>query len=211
MLPGAAPGQAHDDAPGVHIPPRRAEPRKGRDHVDAAVVRHRPGQGLRLGRAVDHPQAVAQPLDHGPAHEDAALQGILDLAAEAAGDGGQQAVAALDGLRTGVHQQEATGAVGVLGVALVEAGLAEEGRLLVPGDARDGHGAAADDGAAVDGAAVPHLGQHGPGDVQRRKDRVVPIQLPDVVEHGAGGIRIVRDVDAAAGQLPDEPGVHGAE
>ena len=42
------------------------------------------------------------------------------------------------GVVAGVHQQEAAGAVGVLGHARREAGLAEERRLLIAGDAGDG-------------------------------------------------------------------------
>ena len=39
----------------------------------------------------------------------------------------------------------------------------------------------------------------------------VPAQVVNVVKHGAGGVGIVGCVDLAAGQLPDQPGIHGAE
>ena len=59
---------------------------------------------------------------------------VADLVAE----GGQQAVLGLNGLGAGVEQHEAAGAVGVLGFAGAEAGLAEERRLLVAQVAGDG-------------------------------------------------------------------------
>ena len=110
-----------------------------------------------------------------------------------------------------MHQKEAAGAVGVLGVPLVKAALAEQGRLLVPGQARDGYPDALELRVPVDGAGGAHFRQHGPGDVQRLQERVVPAQAVDVIEHGAGGVGVVRGVDGAAGELPEEPGVHSAE
>ena len=84
-------------------------------------------------------QAVAQPLDDGAADEDAALERVLGDAAARPRDRGEQVVARSDRLRAGVHQQEAAGAVGVLREPGRVAGLAEQRRLLVAGDAGDRH------------------------------------------------------------------------
>ena len=65
------------------------------------------------------------------------------------------------GLRAGVHQHEAAGAVGVLHHARLRARLAEQRRLLVARDAGDREsGAPSSVGLAVDLARRAHLGQH---------------------------------------------------
>ena len=81
-------------------------------------------------------EAVAQPLDQRAGDRDRALEHVGRLVvAELVADRGQQAVGA-DDLLAGVDEQERAGAVGVLGVAGLEAGLAEQRRLLVAEDAR---------------------------------------------------------------------------
>ena len=64
---------------------------------------------------------------------------------------------------------------------------------------------------AVDLAAAFHLGQHAHGNAQPGADGLVPAQAADVVEHGAAGVGVVGHMHPAAGELPDEPGVHRAE
>ena len=211
MLPPGAPGEADEHAPGVHIPVGRPQPREGGYQVHAPVVGRLPGVVLRVPAVGEKAQLVPQPLDHRAPHEHRALQGILHLAVEAHGNGGQQAVAALTGDFPGVHQQEAAGAVGVLGVAGGEAALAEEGGLLVAGHARDGDAYPLYVGIAVDLAGGAHLRQHGAGNVQSLQQGVVPVQSVDVKEHGAGGVGHIGDVNRPAGELPHQPAVHRAE
>ncbi len=62
-------------------------------------------------------------------------------------------------LEARVHQHEAAGAVRVLGHSRLEAGLAEERRLLVPGDAAERNLAAAEPRDCV---AAPEHGGHDP-------------------------------------------------
>ena len=81
--------------------------------------------------------------------------------------------------------------------------------------------ASAGDGDALgeSGAAGPpddlpggdHAGQHGAGDVEDGEELVVPVEVVDVEEQGARGVARVGDVGLAAGQVPGEPGVDGAE
>ncbi len=99
-----------------------------------------------------------------------------------------KAVLALVDLLTGVHQQEAAGAVGVLGVAGGKAALPEQGRLLVAGNAGHRNIHTLDVGVAVDLAGIPHLGQDAAGDVQCLKQLFVPVQRADVEEHRAAGV-----------------------
>ena len=49
------------------------------------------------------------------------------------------------------------------------------------------------------------------GDVEESADVLVPPALGDVVDQGARGVGGVGGVDAASGQVPDQPGVDGAE
>ena len=159
------------------------------------------------------PHLVPEPLDRGAGHEDGALQGVSHLSIQAPGDGGHQAVPGKDRLVAGVHQQEAAGAVGVLDVALLEAGLAEQGRLLVSRRAGD-RDRAGEEGALrlpVDLGGRPDLREHAGRDVQELQDLVVPLQRVDVEQHGPGGVGIIRHMDAALRQLPDQPGLDRAE
>ena len=90
-------------------------------------------------------------------------------------------------LAPGVHEQEGAGSVGVLRPARGEAALAEERRLLVTRDARNGNLRAEPFGIrrAKDPARIPHLGQHGAGDAEFAEQQVVPVALVDVVEQRA--------------------------
>ena len=91
-----------------------------------------------LAGVLDDAEAVAQPLDGGAGDEDGALQrvGVVPSASvqptvvSSPSTGSGQVVAH-------VHQHEAPRAVGVLRHAGLEAGLAEQRRLLVARDARD--------------------------------------------------------------------------
>ena len=206
-------GDAADGAMGILVPVGRAHAGEGGDEIDAAVVRDRRGEGLDLGGTPDDAEAVAEPLDDGTAYEDGAFQRVIDLVANLPGDGGEEVVAGEDGLFARVHQEEAAGAVGVLDGAGLGAHLAEEGRLLVARDTADGDLMGEDGGLrdAVDLGAGTDLGHHRRRDVQQRQELGIPLQRVDIEQHRAGGVGDVGHMDLAAGELPDEPGVHGAE
>ncbi len=125
----------------------------------------------------------------------------------------QPGVGALHG-RAGVGEDERPGAVGALGVALVEAGLSEERRLLVAGEAGDRQ-RQAEEGAGVGGrdlAPVGHqLGQRVARDSEERAQLVGPVARLEVEEQGAGGVGDVGDVPGAAGHPRDQVGVDGAD
>ena len=211
MLPPGAPGEAHQTTPGVHVPVGGTQTGEGGDQIDAPGVGDFLGIVLGIPALGEQAQLVPQPLDDGAAHKDRPLQGVLDRPVQANGDGGDEPVAALAGGLAGVHEEEAAGAVGVFRLARGEAALAEEGGLLIPGDPGDGHPHPLEVGIAVDSAGVPHLRKDGAGDVQGLKEGLIPAQAADVIEHGAGGVGVVGDVDGAAGELPEQPGVHRAE
>jgi len=117
-------------------------------------------------------QAVAQPLHHGTADENAAFERDMPVR--------PSVCAALVvssrcrdvwKLLAGVHQHEAAGAIGVLGHAGREAGLAEQRALLVAGHAADRQSAAPSKpalGSPKSRARGLHLGQQAARDVAGR-------------------------------------------
>ena len=211
MLPLGAPGDAHDAAPRPHIPVGCAQTGEGGHKVNAAVVGYLLGVILRIPALAEQPQLIPQPLDDRTAHKDRAFQRVLHGALGRGGQRRDKAVFALKGFFAGVHQQKAAGAIGILGFARRKAGLPEQSSLLVAGHARNGHLHALDLCGAVDLAGRANLRQHGTRDVQSLEQRVIPVQPMDIVEHGAGGVGAVGGMDRAAGQLPEQPAVHGAE
>ena len=64
---------------------------------------------------------------------------------------------------------------------------------------------------AVDLARRSHLRQHARRDAEQPQQFVVPLQRVDVEQHRARRVADVGDVARAAGQLPDQPRVDGAE
>ena len=144
---GGAAGQPGDGAARVRLPVGRAQTGEGGHHHHAAGVGHAFSQRLHLGAALDGIQPITQPLHHGPADKHAAFNGELGLRGCLRCTGGEQAVVRGLKVLARVHQHEATGAVGVFGHAGLEAGLAEQGALLVARHAADGDGMAQQVGA----------------------------------------------------------------
>lgn len=63
----------------------------------------------------------------------------------------------------GIHQDKVAGAVGVLDIAALKAGLAEQRRLLVARDAADRHHCACNGGVPVNFGTAAYLGKHAGG------------------------------------------------
>ena len=125
-------GQADDDAACVGAPVGGEQTGEGRHQGAAAVVGDAGGQGLDLGRGGEEAQIVAQPLDQRAGDGDRAFQGVDGRGlADAVAEGGEQAMVRSDRSLAGVDQQEVAGAIGALALAWREAGLAEQGGLLV--------------------------------------------------------------------------------
>ena len=93
-----------------------------------------------------------------------------------------------DGVAPVFMQHEAAGAVGVLGHAGLEAGLAEERGLLVAGDAgdRDRRAEQTRLGLAIDLARRAHLRQHRARHAEELQQLVVPSPAVDVVAAACG-------------------------
>ena len=164
-------GQTDHDPAGIHIPVGSAQPGKGRHKVQSAGIRHRGGEFVALGRVLNQPQLIAQPLDHTAGVKGGAFQRIGDLAVQSPGNAGEQVGARVYPLFAGVHQQKAAGAVCILGLAGLKAALAEECTRLVADGACNGHtGNVLNAGDlshfAVNAAGWLYLRQHGHGNAQ---------------------------------------------
>ncbi len=116
--------------------------------------------------------------------------------------------------RAGVGEDEGAGAVGALGVPGVEAGLAEQRRLLVTGQARDRQLEAAER-RGVGGADLAPVGdqlrQGVTGYAEERAQLVGPLPGREVHQQRAAGVGDVGDVPGATGHPGDEIGVDGAD
>ena len=179
-----------------------AQAGEGRNQNHALARGDARSQAFDLAALFDDAQAVAQPLHGRSGDEGAAFQGVGRFVAQLPGDGGQQAALAGDGFVAGVHEQEGARAVGAFGVAGGEAGLAEEGRLLVAGHAanRDAVGQDAQGlGVAVNLAIRGDARQDTARNAENLQQFLVPLQGVDVEEQGARGVGDIRDVRGAAG------------
>ena len=214
---GARASRQADDRPaGVGIPVRRTQAGERRNEVHAAAIGHARSELLDIAGFPDDAQGVAQPLHRGAGDEDAAFERILPPA-DAGRRRREQALPGLDGALARVEEHEAPGAVGALRHARRMAGLAEQRRLLVARDAgdRDGGTQQVGDAVAVDLRGAADFGQQRftqrRGQAEQGKEFLVPTAGMNVEELGAGGIARVGDVKRAAGELPGEPGIDGAE
>ena len=128
-------------------------------------------------------------------------------------DGRQQLVLRHGRLRAGVLQHEAAGSVGVLRQAGRRAHLPEQRRLLIAGDAAERHRLEAERrrDLAVDLARAAHLRQHAARHAQRAQQLVIPLERVDVEQQRARRVAGVGDVQAAVGELPEQPRVDRAE
>ena len=211
---GGVTGHANQQAPGVGIPVGGSPAGEGRHEHQFTRALHPGGQGIHLGGLADDPQAIAQPLDHGPSIEEAALNAIGGAAVGVAPtDRAQQPPCSPLRAKATVHHQESARAVGALRLARFKAELAITGRLLVTQHRRDG--------GASEGKP---LGDHGKGTAGRQQfregsgrqsdalDRVrQPAQLLQVQEQRSTGIADVGGMARSAAEVPEQPAVDGAK
>src|ERR1019366_3958818 len=85
--------------------------------------------------------------------------------------------------------------------------------LLIAGDACNGYAVQAGDGTyfSIKFAGGPDRRQQRGRNSEERKQIVIPASGTKIEKHGAGGVAGVGDVQATAGQLPQQPRVYGAE
>ncbi len=110
-----------------------------------------------------------------------------------------------------VEVEHATGAEGDLGQARTNAALADQARLLVTHQGRDGRGTVERRGRPEQARAVHHLGEGGGRDAQGRQHVIVPVRGVSPEEAGDSGVGGVGDVEGALGEVPGQPGVDRAD
>ena len=145
--------------------------------------------------------------------EDAAFKSEFGCAVGIPRDRGDELMAGRHRFGARVHEHETAGAICILGQSAVKAVLAEERGLLITGNSSDRNLAIKNTGSrvAINSAGGPNLGK----DLSRCADCgeqfVIPGLAVQIEEHRARGITGVGDMQAAASQIPDEPGIDGAE
>ena len=114
---------------------------------------------------------------------------------------------------TGVHEEEAPGAISVFNHTRLEAGLSKEGGVLVAGDTADADaiqfgysGHRADDSARGNDA-----GQQGGGDAEHLQQGGIPLARMNVHEEGAGGVGDIGHVQRTTGEIPKQPSIDGSK
>src|SRR5271165_883378 len=132
MRLGGITRQAANRAASTGLPVRCEQPGERRHEVDATVVLHLPRQGLDLSAVADEIQIVAQPLYQRTRYGDASFERVVRrLLAELICDRRKQSEFRLYWLETGIHQEEATCAIGVLRLSRLETRLPHQRSLLV--------------------------------------------------------------------------------
>ena len=208
----AAAREPDDRAARVRVPVRRAEPGQRGHEVDAVVGLQRAGQLLGLGRRLDDPEPVAQPLDGGAGDEDRRLERVGGRAPIC-----QATVESRPSRRGGalVPALSSTNEP-VPYVFLPSPGsrqrLAEERGLLVAGDAGDRDLVAVERlgacGPARRSSAAPRAAS-APGRRTARSSSSSQPPAADVEQQRAR--RVGRVGDVLAGELEQQPGVDRPE
>ncbi len=138
VRPRRSPRESDHRAARIGVPVRAAETGKRGHEIDATGVGHRGRKCLDLVRVSYQAEPVAQPLHDGAADENGAFEGVMP-GVGCPGDRREETVRRDEWFEARIHEQEATGAVRILGHARLEACLAEQGRLLVASDTGDRH------------------------------------------------------------------------
>jgi hypothetical protein len=150
-----------------------------------------------------------------PGNEDSAFEGVFHrLRTKLPGNSGKHALMAADGFCAGMEEHKRTRTIRILGEPFADAGLTEERGLLVTGYAGNRNGCPAEllrICLGADGGGRYDLRQYGLGNVESLKDAGFPAACADVEEQGTGGVGDVGYMLAATGQIPDQPGIDGAE
>ena len=161
----------------------------------------------------DQLDTVTQPLHRRARDEDTALHRVGDLAIKAIADRGQQTVLRTHRLIASVLDHETASTVGALDHARLEAGLADQGRLLVTGHAQHRNAGAEQHAVGVTelGGTIEHLGQQAGRDLEQLEQLFVPLLGMDVEHQRARGVAGVGAVHLAIGQTPQQEAVDGTE
>src|ERR1700735_542176 len=199
--------QADDHASRAGLPVRRIQSRKRGNEIDTSVVCHGSRQRLNVCAFLDEPEVVAEPLHERAGDSDAAFEGILrGLVAKFVGYCGEQSKFRMNELGSCIFQHETARPIGVLRFTCLEACLADQRRLLVAENSRDGNILDRIElSLTIHFAARIDLGKQLFRKGIYLKQLLVPRQSPRVEELDEAGVGHNGDMDSsswAAGQFP---------
>ena len=175
-------------------------------------IRDRQSQGLRFGWFLVQSE-LCSPLDHTAAAGAVGLgqedQILANLPPDDRVEPGKRGV----GLAPCVDAKEHACSQSALEVARPPAALSKGGARLVRDDARNGNRSSEQVLLRVPKltTAVLHLGHDGGRYAEQVQHRAAVVQLVGVVERRRRNVGVIRRVDFAFRQLPQEPGVDGAK
>ena len=133
--------------------------------------------GEKLRGRFDELKLIPEPLNGRTGHKNGAFQRVVHLTIQAPANGGHQTILGENRLLTGVHQQECAGTVCTFGITGSEAGLTEQGRLLVTGCTGNRNGRSKEMGRSltIDAAAFLGCRQHGRRNSQSAENFFIPL------------------------------------
>ena len=131
---------------------RRPQPGKRRHQINPFVGIQSRCQSCSFARRVDQAQFIAQPLHTGTGHKNRPFQRVGDFTLDSVGNGGKKTVARSQCFAAGIQYGKAASAIGAFQHAWREAGLADQGGLLVADQRADSDGLAQHGG--VGGAEI---------------------------------------------------------
>lgn len=186
---------------------------EGRHQIDLLIATELCRYGTGLRNILEETQPVAQPFERGTGGEDRTLDCVDGAPARPVRHGGQRPFCRRHCLLAGVEQEKTSRAVSRFGHAGVEAGLADQGGMLVARHARDRNRLIENTGRgdAIQKAVVVNLGKKSLGYIEHFQKIAVPTLAVDVVEHGSRGVGCVGRMHRAPGQVPEQETVDGAE
>ena len=205
--------QADNRTARILVPMRCTQAYKSRHHVAAVGIRHRFRHSLGLGSIANQSQLITQPLDSSTGNENRAFQRILYLAVYTPGDSCNKTVFTVYRLFAGIHQHKTARTVGIFCFAGCKACLSEQRTLLITCSAGDRNRCLKQlgIGRTVYTAGRLNLRQHLARNAQNSQDFVIPLQSMNIKHQCTRSIGIIRNMNLATGQLPDNPAVNSTE
>ena len=203
-----------DNSPScVLIPIGCSQSGKSRDNIAAACVFDFSCHIIRIGRRIDESHFIPQPLYRGSRNKYGAFKGVGYLPVHPPRYSRYKPVIGKDRLVPGVHKQEASRTVCILGITFGKAGLSEQCCLLISRSPRNRYGSAEEGfiGLAVYTTVRHGFRKHTLRDVKLPKYLIIPLKRIDIKEHGPACIRVVRNVYSSLRKLPYQPRLNGSE
>ena len=198
---GGPSGDPDDCAASISVPVGSPQTGEGWNQINAIAVDDLTCQGLDLGGFFDDAQSIAQPLHRRTCDKDASFKDIALLVGSRPTDACKQALFRRNRFGADIHQHEATGSVGVFCHADLSAVLAEQGRLLISGDACDRNRGTEELGIGFRVELTGHadFGQDRFRDVQQFEQFRIPFQRTEIHQHGSTRVARIGFVDATLG------------